>query len=65
MTSLEVGEAEMLLKFSLCILYVSLVHRPPREPQDTTQSGSISTGLAEFMVSEDSFGFHRRPKQVP
>lgn len=64
MTSLEIVGAEMLLKFSLCILYVSLVHRPPRKPQDTTESGRISTGLAEFMVSEDSFSFHMRPKQM-
>lgn len=64
MTSLDVVGAEMLLKFSLYILYVRLVHRPPRKPQDSAESHSISAELAELIVSEDSFVFHRRPKEM-
>lgn len=65
MTSLEVVGADMLLKFNLHILYVCLAQRPPRKPQDSAESGGGSTGLAEFIVSEDRFGFHTRPKEMP
>lgn len=65
MTSLEVVGAEMLLKFNVRILYVCLVHRPPRKSQDSAKSGGISTGWVEFDVSEGHFGFHTRPKEMP
>lgn len=65
MTSLQVVGAEMLLKFSLHILYVCLVQRPPRKPQDSAESGGVSTERGEFIVSEDSFSFHVRPKEMP
>lgn len=44
MTSLEVVGTEMLLKFNVHILCMCLVHRPPRKPQDSANSGGISTG---------------------
>lgn len=65
MTSLEIVGAEMLLKFNLHILHVRLVQRPPRKPQDSAETGGVSTELGEFIVSEDSFSFHIRLKEMP
>lgn len=65
MTSLEIVGAETLLKFNLHILYVHLVQRPPRKPQDSAETGGVSTELGEFIVSEDSFSFHIRLKEMP
>lgn len=65
MTSLEVVGAETLLKLSLHILYMCLVQGPPRKPQDSAESGGVSTELGELTVSEDSFSFHVGPKEMP